>query len=116
MFLNELINSEFKGYWLGTISWTIRPTILNVKRFKKEEITKKCSTFVSSLFEQVLIKENKLYWYDSTPFNILYSQKLLQIFPKAKIAHIFRDSRDVLCSYLSKKWGGKIRQTLLIGL
>ena len=46
------------------------------------------------------------HWADATPYNVLHADRLLEMFPTARIIHVYRDPRDVLSSYLTKTWGG----------
>jgi hypothetical protein len=105
-FIDKLIDTEFKGYWCGTDSFTISPTIISPKLFLKEEILHLSTQFIDDLFGLVLKKENKKYYVDHTPYNILHGDFLKELFPDLKLVHIYRDMRDVICSYKTKKWGG----------
>ncbi len=58
------------------------------------------SEIVSCLFEAWARKEGKRRWGDKTPDNVVEIPTLLEIFPSAKIIHIYRDGRDVALSWL----------------
>jgi hypothetical protein len=105
-FIDQLIDTEFKGYWCGTDSFTIHPTIISPKRFQKDDMIQMCSRFIHELFGLALKRQNKLYFVDHTPYNILHANFLKELFPGLKLIHVYRDMRDVICSYKTKKWGG----------
>jgi protein-tyrosine sulfotransferase len=44
--------------------------------------------------------QENIRWGDKTPINTIYIDKIIKIFPKAKIIHIVRDPRDVASSYV----------------
>ena len=45
------------------------------------------------------------FWAETTPMNISYSHRLIELFPEAKFIVIRRDPRDVIASLLTKDWG-----------
>ncbi len=42
---------------------------------------------------------------DHTPSNLIHFLPIKDMVPQAKLIHIYRDPRDVVCSYKSKDWG-----------
>ena len=59
----------------------------------------------SRLYEAWALSENKPRWGDKTPPYVTKIPVLLQIFPDAKIIHIYRDGRDVALSWLKHTYG-----------
>lgn len=55
---------------------------------------------VSCLFGLWARKEGKRRWGDKTPDNIVEIPTIMEIFPSAKIIHIYRDGRDVAVSWM----------------
>lgn len=55
---------------------------------------------LSILFEAWSSKEGKPRWGDKTPHYVCHIPVLLDIFPSAKVIHIYRDGRDVALSWL----------------
>ena len=45
------------------------------------------------------------FWAETTPMNITYSHRLIELFPEARFIVIRRDPRDVIASLLTKNWG-----------
>lgn len=60
---------------------------------------------VARVYEAWALKENKPRWGDKTPVYVLHIPLLLEIFPAAKILHIYRDGRDVALSLLRVRFG-----------
>jgi hypothetical protein len=60
---------------------------------------------VSRIYEEWARKQNKIRWGDKTPHYVTYIPTLLEIFPSAKIIHIYRDGRDVALSWLRVRFG-----------
>jgi len=106
-FLDKIVIKEFSGHWTGTESLTLKPKIFVTRKFVKEEIFQIAGDFVNELLSQPLHKYKKHIWADHTPPNILFASSLIKMFPEAKIIHIYRDFRDVVCSYKTKSWGAK---------
>ena len=106
-FINQIEFKEFNGYWTGMDSLTINPKIAVSKKFDENEICKLSGKYVDELLSIPLIKYKKKIWGDHTPLNILFSNYLIKMFPEAKIIHIYRDFRDVVCSYKTKRWGAR---------
>lgn len=60
---------------------------------------------VSRIFEEWARMQNKARWGDKTPHYVTKIPVLLEIFPSAKIIHIYRDGRDVALSWLKQRFG-----------
>jgi hypothetical protein len=105
-FIRRLVDTEFSGYWCGTESMTVKPTIISPKRFKREEMVRLAAEFIRELFGLALERQGKKYYVDHTPYNILHGDFLKEMFPDVKIVNVYRDIRDVICSYKTKEWGG----------
>ena len=54
---------------------------------------------VSALYEDVAHRQGRPRWGDKTPNYVLEIPTLLEIFPRAKVIHIYRDGRDVALSW-----------------
>ena len=54
---------------------------------------------VSELYEDVARRQDRPRWGDKTPNYALEIPTLLEIFPRAKVIHIYRDGRDVALSW-----------------
>ncbi len=70
-----------------------------------------CRTFaqaVTLLYEEWARKENKVRWGDKTPQYVNDIPLLLELFPRAKIIHIYRDGRDVALSLIASHMAGNL--------
>jgi hypothetical protein len=59
----------------------------------------------SKLYREVARREGKARWGDKTPVYVLHIPTLLEIFPAAKVIHIYRDGRDVALSWIAAGFG-----------
>ena len=49
---------------------------------------------------------------DGTPANLIHADFIHRCLPEMKLIHIYRDPRDVLCSFTTKAWGGTPEQNM----
>jgi len=79
-------------HWIKSWSLSLEPSdFAKARTFRR---------IVSILFEAWSCKEKKPRWGDKTPHYVSHLPVLLEIFPSAKILHIYRDGRDVALSWL----------------
>lgn len=57
-----------------------------------------------------LLNEKSRLWVEKTPYNENYTDKIFDLWPKAKCVHIVRDPRDNFVSYIRKhpEWSAKV--------
>lgn len=84
-FLSPQIN--YKGYGYSTIE------IINLIRKNNNH-----RDFIDNFFNHRLRKSNKSIWVEKTPSNAYCFKKFLELYPNAKVIHIYRDGRDVITS------------------
>ena len=121
---------EFSNYFISyTIKdgWAARTNLLNkslLKIFGKNSFTtiflehsyycnpqsfnnfvKLSGDFVQEFFNQVALLNNAKIIVEHTPSNLIHSDFILEMVPNSKLIHIYRDPRDVLCSYKVQDWG-----------
>ena len=58
--------------------------------------------FLDKFFNQYLSKERKSIWAEKTPSNSYCFKQVLDLYPKARIIHIYRDGRDVITSFIKR--------------
>jgi hypothetical protein len=61
--------------------------------------------FLDSFISSQSGHKGERYWAETTPMNISYARRLVQIYPEAKFIVMKRDPRDVIASLLKKDWG-----------
>jgi hypothetical protein len=59
------------------------------------------SELISRIYDEVARQEGKRRWGDKTPRYVVEIPLLLQLFPAAKILHLYRDGRDVALSFFA---------------
>lgn len=69
------------------------------------EFNKIFNQFILDFFNQTAALNKANVIIDHTPSNLIHFDRINQIVPNAKLIHIFRDPRDVVCSYKTKDWG-----------
>lgn len=62
------------------------------------------SEFYDLFLSNYLVKKNKKYIGDKDPKNLEYLELINNLYPEARIIHIFRDPRDVVLSRLKVDW------------
>ena len=116
----DLINFEIRSGWAGRVN--IFQKII-IKIFGKNQFTQSilkksyyCSplsekefneyfgNFTMQFLKQAAILNNANITIDHTPSNILHFKFISDMIPEAKLIHIYRDPRDVACSYKTKDW------------
>lgn len=55
---------------------------------------------IDRLYGAFAALRGKIRWGDKTPMNVMHIPTLVEIFPQAKVIHIYRDGRDVALSWL----------------
>jgi len=66
----------------------------------REERVVNAQHFTEGIFALAMNKTAKNRWLEKTPANIVYMKELLEIYPRAKLIHIYRDGRDVASSII----------------
>jgi len=57
---------------------------------------------LDNFFIQYLLKKQKSIWAEKTPSNSYCFKQLLELYPKARIIHIYRDGKDVITSLIKR--------------
>jgi Sulfotransferase family len=88
--------------------------ILRLRRVRDWELSltpgslARCRSYaelVSSIYEEIARRDGKPRWGDKTPSYVVEIPTLLEIFPTAKVIHIYRDGRDVALSWRGLPFG-----------
>lgn len=120
-FSNYFISYKIKDGWAARVN-LLNKTLLNV--FGKNSFTELflehsyyckphsintflevSGKFVQDFFNQVRLLNNAKIIVEHTPSNLIHSDFILKMVPNSKLIHIYRDPRDVLCSYKVQDWG-----------
>lgn len=103
--LSDLCYHTTRGSWIGSPPLKIRSKIYESGPYQKQDIARIVADYFNDLYKRAA-NNNEIYWLDDTPYNILRTNELMELFPKMRMIHIFRDPRDVLSSYRRFSWGG----------
>jgi len=63
--------------------------------------------FLIDFFSEASKEKEARFVVEHTPYNLLHFDFIKQTLPNAKLIHIYRDPRDVICSYKTKDWGSQ---------
>jgi hypothetical protein len=88
---NKKILTDIEYY-----GWSMEDT------FKLIQSSKNMREFLDGFFTPFLTFHKKKIWGEKSVCNAYHFDRILQLYPKAKIIHILRDGRDVMCSLLGK--------------
>jgi len=61
--------------------------------------------FILSYFQKASELNQSKIVIDHTPSSLIHFNQIQTMVPDAKLLHIFRDPRDIVCSYKTKDWG-----------
>jgi Sulfotransferase family len=61
--------------------------------------------FLDRFYAQYMAKRGKARWVDKSGSNAYYLDRILTLYPAARIVHLVRDGRDVMCSILGRDPG-----------
>ena len=118
-YINSLINIKYNGLWYGIDNIWLRqinkiPFIFNSRLFTKkmyvgkkislEEFNSITSNYVNSMVQYCLDKNNKKHFCFNENLSCMFSKKILDMVPNAKIINVIRDPKDVYADSLRVKW------------
>lgn len=72
--------------------------------FDRDALLQMCRTFLQELYTVRLEAAGAQGWCDDTPFSILYTPFLFELFPDARVIHMMRHPMDVFASHLEQPW------------
>ena len=95
--------------YLGNNSMTryCLPNLFYCKPHTRENFQKLTREFMMEYFTEVCKKKSANFVVEHTPYNLIHFDFINHLLPEAKLIHIYRDPRDVICSYKTKDWGSK---------
>lgn len=107
--IDQLVYHSSEGMLISSPPFQLGSQIREAGPFKLDDLTALIRRFFDDLYQHRAISPSiskPSHWLDDTPYNLLHAGELLEVFPKMKFIHIYRDPRDVLASYYTKVWGG----------
>jgi hypothetical protein len=102
-FVAKLVDFEYEGYWVGT-PFSRKKHLLYSSKKSEQEFQKIVVEFLCAIIDDVLKEQNADYYLEKNTWNILWFDKIIELLPKAKLVHIYRDPRDVVASFMRQTW------------
>lgn len=97
---------DFPGRWVGSELFSRNSFAFAGKPDKALH-----AAAISSFFRQVVARScqasGKRFFLEKNTWNILLFDKIRELLPEAKLVHIYRDPRDVVCSFINQDWTPK---------
>ena len=102
--LSELRHFIFPAAWVGSESYTLRPTVQHGPPRTREELAPPLGHFLNKVVSAHLRAAGKRLFVEDNTWNILFARELLELAPQARLLHIYRDPRDVVASLVAQRW------------
>lgn len=101
--LSELTMFKYKAFYSGSkLLWT--RSMQFGSQWRRVELSDILGRFYRALVDDALTASGKRYYVEKNTWSILYFNRLLEILPEARLVHIYRDPRDVVCSLVQQRW------------
>ena len=101
-FLARLRRETFEGYWVGMAPGERAQVSVPVLDY--DEIIAAAADFLRGVAADVCAYQTARWHLEKNTWNILWFDRILEILPEAKLIHIYRDPRDVCCSFANQSW------------
>jgi hypothetical protein len=102
--LGDLTDFTFRARWVGTGSYSFRPSIWHAPAKSEEELARILGGFVRRTIRDYLESIGRICYVEDNTWNILFARELVELIPEAKILHVIRDPRDVVASLIQQTW------------
>lgn len=102
--LGDLTAFTYRGAWVGSPSFTPKPTLAFAPPYDRAELAARFGAFFHSLVTAHLAAVQRRLFVEDNTWNLLYASALHDFCPKAKFVHVVRDPRDVVASLLKQRW------------
>lgn len=98
----KLTDIEYRGRWPGSSSGILFNNMQFSSYDKKKYLADILGEFLNKCFNS--IANGKKFFVEDNTWNILFAKELVELLPKSKIIHVYRDPRDVISSFLQQPW------------
>ena len=102
--ISELEIFQFPAIWAGADSFKLKSKIKYSPPRSSEELHAIFSRFLTNLFHDMLEKYGKFVLVEDNTWNLLFINPISKIFIDSKFIHVYRDPRDVVCSFVKQRW------------
>jgi len=101
--IRNLKTFEFRGHWTGQ-QFLEKRILQYAPPSKKKELADLLGRFMAQVIKNTLEKQGKQIYVEDNTWNILWFDKFLDLMPRARLVHIYRDPRDVVASFTKQTW------------
>ena len=102
--LVELCEFQFSATWAGAESFKVNNIVKYSPPREVSDVYLIFSRFLLSLFHGLLEECGKKILVEDNTWNLLFVDPLSRLFPNSRFIHVYRDPRDVVCSYREQRW------------
>lgn len=97
--VDQLVELRFSGRWTGTPLYQSSSIL-----FGGPDVAQALASFCRSLVQCICERRGASHIVEDTPFNLLSFDRINRLLPESRLVHIHREPRDVVASYLGKRW------------
>jgi len=101
--VNELTVFKYQGHWTGN-QFLQKRSIAHSGQHPAELLSEILGRFFRNVIEKTLEIQGKSVYLEDNTWNILHFKPILDLIPEARLVHIYRDPRDVVCSFMKQTW------------
>ena len=103
-YINKLKFSISDSYWFGSPKFE-RKSFHETLYLNKNIIISESIKLISQILEYYPGHSENKFWIENTPFNLIQSHRLIQLFPEMKLIHVYREPKDVISSFKHRNYG-----------
>lgn len=102
--ISNIEQFRYQGAWAGSDSFRLKNQIRYCPPYTKKELYPIFSEFFINLYGDLFSYNRKHILVEDNTWNLLFAKDLSRLFPTAKFVHVYRDPRDIVCSFSSQRW------------
>jgi len=102
--MDALIAFRFNACWTGAESYQPQLQITHGEPRSRAELAPILRRFLYAVIGDYLAQTGKQCFVEDNTWNILFARELVELMPRAKLLHIYRDPRDVVASFRQQRW------------
>jgi len=97
--IRRLVAFKFAGRWMGAPRRQASSLL-----YGTPDVTDALRWFCREFAARVCTRQAASHFVEDTPFNLLAFDVIRRLLPESRLVHIYRDPRDVVASYMSRRW------------
>ncbi len=103
-YINKLRFSISDSYWFGSPKFK-KKLFYETFYLNNNIIITESIKLISQILNYYPGHSENKFWVDNTPFNLIQSHRLIQLFPEMKLIHVYREPKDVISSFKHRNYG-----------